>query len=50
MTNDTAAPPVDAFWSITMYDTPDDYLVANPVNRSSIGDRTPSLVFAKDGS
>ena len=36
-------PPVDAFWSITMYDLPDFYLVANPINRCSIGDRTPGL-------
>ena len=26
---------------MTMYDTPDFYLVANPINRYSIGDRTP---------
>ncbi len=36
-------PPVDVFWSITMYDLPDFYLVANPINRYSIGDRTPGL-------
>jgi hypothetical protein len=26
-------PPVGAFWSVTMYDTPDFYLVANPIGR-----------------
>jgi hypothetical protein len=43
-------PPVDAFWSLTMYDVPDFYLVANPINRYSIGDRTPGLHTADDGS
>lgn len=35
-------PPVHAFWSITMYSTPDFYLCANPIDRYSIGDRTPA--------
>jgi hypothetical protein len=43
-------PPVDAFWSLTMYDVPDFYLVANPIDRYSIGDRTPGLQIAEDGS
>ena len=43
-------PPVGAFWSITMYDTPDFFLVANPINRYSIGDRTPGLQTADGGS
>ncbi len=43
-------PPVDAFWSLTMYDTPDFFLVGNPIDRYSIGDRTPGLVTAEDGS
>lgn len=43
-------PPVDAFWSITMYDTPNFYLVENPIDRYSIGDRTAGLTRAADGS
>ena len=46
----TPTPPVGAFWSVTMYDLPDFYLVANPIDRYSIGDRTPGLVYAEDGS
>jgi hypothetical protein len=43
-------PPVGAFWSVTMYGTPDFFLVANPIGRYSIGDRTPGLHIAGDGS
>jgi hypothetical protein len=44
------APPVDAFWSLTMCDPPAFYLVANPIERYSIGDRTPGLKYGADGS
>jgi hypothetical protein len=43
-------PPVGAFWSVTMYDTPEFFLVENPIERYSIGDRTPGLRYADDGS
>ena len=43
-------PPVDAFWSLTMYDLPDFYLVANPIGRYSIGDRAAGLRRDPDGS
>jgi hypothetical protein len=43
-------PPVDAFWSLTMYSVPDYLLVANPIGRYSIGDRTPGLRHGEDGS
>jgi hypothetical protein len=41
-------PPVDAFWSLTMYDA-EGYQVANPINRFAIGDRD-ALKFNSDGS
>ncbi|MDD3250333.1 MAG: DUF1214 domain-containing protein [Smithellaceae bacterium] len=43
-------PPVDAFWSITAYNLADNQLRSNPINRYAIGDRTPSLMRAADGS
>jgi hypothetical protein len=42
-------PQVDAFWSMTMYSLPDQLMVANPINRYSIGDRS-KLRYGKDGS
>ena len=42
-------PPVGAFWSVTMYDNSDFFLVANPIDRYSIGDRTPGLQRDPDG-
>lgn len=42
-------PPVTLFWSITMYELPERFLVPNPINRFSIGDRTPGLKPDEDG-
>jgi hypothetical protein len=46
-------PPVDAFWSLTMYEATSQgqfFLTENPIHRYAIGDRTPGLTFNKDGS
>ena len=42
-------PPVRAFWSLTMYDLPDFYLVENESGRYSVGDRTRGIVYDDDG-
>jgi hypothetical protein len=41
-------PPVDAFWSITMYDG-EGFQAANELGRFAIGDRDP-LTYNADGS
>lgn len=41
-------PPANAFWSFTMYDA-EGYMVANPINRNAIGDRS-NLKTNADGS
>lgn len=41
-------PPVNAFWSLTLYDA-DGFQVANPLNRFAIGDRD-TLTYNADGS
>ena len=43
-------PPVSEFWSITMYTLPERLLVPNPLQRYSIGNRTPGLRLGADGS
>lgn len=43
-------PPVEAFWSLTMYAVPEFYLVDNPINRYSIGDRTAGIILDDDGA
>ena len=42
-------PPCRGFWSLTAYGT-DLYLVDNEIDRWSLSDRTPGLVYAADGS
>lgn len=43
-------PPVDGFWSVTMYSSETRIFVPNAIDRYSIGDRTAALVFGEDGS
>jgi hypothetical protein len=45
----TDMPPVGAFWSITLYFA-QGFMVPNPIDRWSIGDRTPGLVRDPDGA
>lgn len=43
-------PPVNAFWSLTMYELPQSLLVANPINRYLVNSAMlPSLVPDPDG-
>ena len=42
-------PPAEYFWSLTMYDD-DGYLVANPIDRYSLGPSHPPLLRRSDGS
>ena len=42
-------PPNKYFWSITLYELPSRYLVSNPINRYSIGDRTTGLKYEANG-
>ena len=46
-------PPVDGFWSLTMYRTDENnrrWLVPNVINRYSLGNHTPGLRYRSDGS
>ncbi|WP_053385128.1 DUF1254 domain-containing protein [Leucobacter celer] len=43
-------PPVDAFWSITLYESASRLMTENAIGRYSIGDRTPGIRYAEDGS
>lgn len=42
-------PKAQFFWSATLYRLPERLLVDNPIDRYSIGDRTPGLVHDEDG-
>jgi hypothetical protein len=44
------SPPVDAFWSLTVYNTADKMLVENPIQRYKFGSDTQGLKARADGS
>jgi hypothetical protein len=46
----TKAPPVGAFWSLTMYDATDKMLVDNPINRYKVGLDTQGMKIDSGGS
>ncbi len=43
-------PPVNAFWSLSMYSAKTFLFVESPINRYSIGDRTKGIIYEADGS
>lgn len=43
-------PPVNAFWSLSMYSAETQTFVPNALDRFSVGDRTPGTVAGKDGT
>ena len=43
-------PPVEAFWSLILYDATTFWLVANPINRYEVASHTDGLVYGADGS
>jgi hypothetical protein len=46
--NKSGLPPVDGFWSVTMYDA-EGFQVANSINRFALGDRD-NMTYNADGS
>jgi len=47
---DGQTPPVNAFWSLTLYLMPEGTVYANDLNRYALGDRSRDMQFNKDGS
>jgi hypothetical protein len=43
-------PPVNAFWSLSIYSAKTFLFVESPINRYSVGDRTCGIVYGADGS
>jgi hypothetical protein len=43
-------PPVNAFWSLSMYKLPEQLFIENPINRYVISSATKGLKYGDDGS
>ena len=43
-------PPVDAFWSLSIYNTTTHLFVPNSINRYSLNEQTTGLIYNPDGS
>ena len=43
-------PPVKSFWSLSMYNLPQQHFIHNPIDRYALGDRTQGVVYGADGS
>lgn len=43
-------PPVEGFWSVTMYSAETRIFVPNAIDRYSLGDRTAGTIYGSDGS
>ncbi len=43
-------PPVKSFWSLSMYNLPQQFFIHNPIDRYTLGDRTEGVVYGDDGS
>jgi hypothetical protein len=48
--NKDEIPPVNAFWSLSMYKLPEQLFIENPINRYVISSATKGLKYNKDGS
>jgi hypothetical protein len=47
------SPPVNSFWSLSLYEATEDgqfFFADNPLGRYAIGDRTPGLAVGPDGA
>jgi hypothetical protein len=43
-------PPVDFYWSLTLYNVPQRLLVENPIDRYALNSKNEGLKYGSDGS